>query len=430
VLSEGLGHLFHLDGAALLGVGLLAGGWWLLPRRRPALKARLPHSVDGLLERCGELLDEFDRFDQLGSGGESGCGEQQRRTALQSLACERQRDGLRVGLAGSQPPHDALQGAFLEALRCRHSLQLHWGLALPGLSRHWRWGESFERCDLLLFHLRPPLRASDLRWLEALPAGQPLWLLLEGGESEAALAHLEAEALSLWPSAAGCPRLRWDGDAASLRASLAPLADWLAREGAALPARTLRRRLQGLHGGWQAELEGLRRRELQRLLQRTQWIVAGGVIAAPLPSLDLLVLAVANGLMLQEMARLWNCSWQAESLRQAALELARASLALGLVEWSGQALATALRLHHAAWLVGGALQALSAAYLTRVVGHAMADVLALSAGVSEPDLEAIKRQAPMLVARAAESARLDWPAFLEQGRAWLLQSPPPQAQMP
>jgi hypothetical protein len=49
----------------------------------------------------------------------------------------------------------------------------------------------------------------------------------------------------------------------------------------------------------------------------------------------------------------------------------------------------------------------------------MADVLALSAGVSEPDLAAIKRQAPLLVARAAEAEKLDWPAFLEQGRQWL-----------
>ncbi len=302
-------------------------------------------------------------------------------------------------------------------------MQLHWGRALPGLSRHWCWGETFERCDLLLFHLRAPLRACDLRWLEAVPAGQPLWLLLESGDSAAAASSLEAEILSLWPAAASSHCLHWDGAAAGLRTSLAPLSLWLDRQGARLPAETLRRRLESLHGRWQGELEGLRRRELQRLLGRTQWLVAAGVIAAPLPSLDLLVLAVANGLMLKEMAHLWDCPWQADSLRQAALELARASLALGLVEWTSQALASALRLHHAGWLVGGTLQALSAAYLTRVVGHAMADVLALSAGVSEPDLAEIKRQAPMLVARAAERARVDWPAFLEQGRAWLLQRP-------
>ena len=49
----------------------------------------------------------------------------------------------------------------------------------------------------------------------------------------------------------------------------------------------------------------------------------------------------------------------------------------------------------------------------------MADMLALSAGVSEPDLAEIKRQAPLLVARAAEAEKLDWAGFLDQGRQWL-----------
>jgi hypothetical protein len=53
----------------------------------------------------------------------------------------------------------------------------------------------------------------------------------------------------------------------------------------------------------------------------------------------------------------------------------------------------------------------------------MADMLALSAGVSEPDLAEIKRQAPLLVAKAAAAEKLDWPAFLEQARQWLLNLP-------
>jgi hypothetical protein len=46
-------------------------------------------------------------------------------------------------------------------------------------------------------------------------------------------------------------------------------------------------------------------------------------------------------------------------------------------------------------------------------------MLALSVGVPEPDLAAIQRQAPLLVARAAEAEKLDWAAFLEQARQWL-----------
>jgi len=57
-----------------------------------------------------------------------------------------------------------------------------------------------------------------------------------------------------------------------------------------------------------------------------------------------------------------------------------------------------------------------------VVGRAMADYRALAAGVPEAELEALlQRQAPLLVARAAEEERIDWAGFLQQGRQWLQQ---------
>ena len=49
----------------------------------------------------------------------------------------------------------------------------------------------------------------------------------------------------------------------------------------------------------------------------------------------------------------------------------------------------------------------------------MADWMALNAGVAEPDLEELKRQAPLLVARAAEQERLDLRGFAEQAREWI-----------
>ncbi|MFM7313872.1 MAG: YcjF family protein [Cyanobium sp.] len=325
-----------------------------------------------------------------------------------------------------RPPAPELRGALAAGLRCHRELRLQWGDPLPTACEHWRWLKSFAHSDLLLFHLHWPLSAADLRWLEALPAGQPTWLLLEGAadlDRSALLVDLRCQ----WPGLDDQRALVWDGQASTLADSLSPLAGWLRRSGDRLRRDTVQRVLAQLHGRWQAELEGLRREQWQRLQWRTQWLVAGGVLASPLPSVDLLVLAAANGLMLKEMARLWDCSWDLETLRSAATELARAALALGLVEWSSQALLSAAKLHGATWLVGGALQALSAAYLTRVVGHAMADVLALSSGVAEADLAAIRRQAPMLVSRAAEAERIDWNGFLQQGRQWLQQSLGPAA---
>jgi uncharacterized protein (DUF697 family) len=422
VVGDGLSQVLHLQGGGLVGLGLLAGGLWWLRRPRALVAPRLPESINGWIERCELLLESFARLE-----GEPTPAQLQRQGQLAGLRQAAPSPSLRLALVGASPPAPELQPSFLTALRCRHPLHLEWGHALPAASSQWRWPERFQHSDLVLYHLRLPLTAADLRWLEALPAAQPVWLLVENGtDAGSAVTATDRERLLVelscqWPAADPARLLLWNGGPEGLSSCLQPLVTWLGREGRSLRAATPLRCFEALHQSWQAELEQLRRREWLQLQQRTQWVVAAGVFASPLPSLDLLVLAAANGLMLQDMARLWDCPWQADQLRAAALELGRAALALGVVEWSSQALLGAMRLEATGWLVGGALQAFSAAYLTRVVGRAMADVLALSVGVSAPDLEAIKRQAPLLVARAAEAERLDWAAFLRQGRSWLQQ---------
>ncbi|PTT90755.1 membrane associated GTPase, partial [Pseudomonas sp. HMWF031] len=182
---------------------------------------------------------------------------------------------------------------------------------------------------------------------------------------------------------------------------------------------TRQRLLRDLHRQWQAELEGFRRERFRTLLQRSQWIVAGVVAASPVPSVDLLAVAVGNGLMVKEMAKIWSCPWSQDVLQAVVRQLGSAALAQGVVEWSGQALLGLAKLDGASWLAAGAVQALSAAYLTRVVGASMADWMALNAGVAEPDLEELKRQAPLLVSRAAERERLDLSGFADQARDWI-----------
>jgi len=402
-----------MEGGSLFSLGTLAAGLWWFSRDRPGQPSRLPSNLDGWHQRCGLLIDQFERL----QGGEASLLDP-RRQELQALVAERQRQELRLTLTGTRPPEMSAQSLAASALRSSLPLRLDWGLPLPLISADWQWPEAFAQADVLLYHLRLPLMAVDLRWLEALDTDQPHWLLVECQDAKEA-EPLLLELASQWPSLQRERLLLWDGALNTLQEVLGPLAFWLNREGRSLRQATSLRSIQGLHSRWQADLERLRRQEWRRLLQRTQWVVATGVAITPVPSLDLLVLTVGNGLMLQEMARLWDCPWTLDQLRVASLELAKATVALGLVEWSSQALVTAARLHGATWLVGGALQALSAAYLTRVVGHAMADLLAVSAGVSAPDLALIQREAPLLVARAAEAERLDWSKFLQEARGWL-----------
>ncbi len=412
-LSEGLSQWLPMQGGSLFTLGTLAAGWWWLSRDRPGRPSRLPSTLDGWQQRCEQLIDQFERL----QGPEASLLEP-RRQELQALMAERRRPELRLTLTGTRPPERSAQPLAAAALRSSLPLRLDWGLPLPLISAAWEWPEPFAQADVLVYHLHLPLLAVDLRWLEALPSDQPHWLLVECQDAMGAEPLLQ-ELASQWPALHSERLLLWDGSLNTLQESLGPLASWLNLEGRALRKATPLRSIQGLHSRWQADLERLRRHEWRRLLQRTQWGGATGVAITPVPSLDLLVLAVGNGLMLKEMARLWDCPWTLDQLRGASLELAKATVALGLVEWSSQALMTAARLHGATWLVGGALQALSAAYLTRVVGHAMADLLALSAGVSEPDLAMIQREAPLLVARAAAAERLDWSKFLQEARGWI-----------
>ncbi|MCT0226184.1 YcjF family protein [Synechococcus sp. CS-1328] len=414
VVSDVLGHLGHgLIAAALPAAAAAAGLVWL--SGRGTVTARLPATATGLLQRCEGLIEQFVQLE-----GAEAPRQQERRRELQEWRSSQEEPGLSLALVGVQLPDAAVMAPMRDALRGRTSLALHWARPLPASSPDWRWPTLFERCDVLLYHLRLPLSAADLRWLEGLDDCPCLWLLATfQGSTETE--RMRQELAAQLPEGQAARVLFWDGSSPALAEALEPLALDLRQRPLQLRRDARLRSLRLLHRRWQADLEQLRRQRWIQLQQRTQWIVAAGVFAAPLPSLDLLVLAVANGLMLQEMARLWGCSWSMAQLREAALELGKAALAQGVVEWSTQALAAAIKLHGATWLIGGTVQAVSAAYLTRVVGHAMADMLALTAGVAAPDLERIKRQAPLLVARAAEAEKLDWAAFLHQGRSWVQQ---------
>ena len=411
VLLDGLGQVLHVPllaaSTATAGLVLLAG------RSRSGARSTglRGTSSAGWLERLDRLHQQFNQLDPdpVASG--------QRSAELERQRAQLERAGLHLAVVGACPEDPAWREGLAASLRGPAALSLHWSRPLPAASGAWTWPEPFASCDLLLYALRPPLLAADLRWLQAVPAGQPLVLLVQV-PSPAAAPAVEAELRAQLPAAAEVELLCWH-DQPGLAAQVRPLAARWASEAISLRAQRQQRCLAHLHQRWQGELEGLRRGRFQHLQQRTQWLVAAGVVASPVPSLDLLVLAVANGLMVKEMARLWDCPWGVEQLQATAAELARAALTLGVVEWTSQALAGVVKWHGPTWLLGSAVQALSAAYLTRVVGRAMADTLARSVGVAEPDLERIRREAPLLVAQAAEAEKLDWPAFLRQGRRWL-----------
>ena len=397
--------VMHVPGG---GLGLLAAGGVVIWLGRKPSQPRFaaPVSLEGWIARCQEVLDQFARFEQQPSA------DQARRAELKAVV---DREGpvrmAMVSLGVSQGPKQddlsrSLAGPVPLTLSLCHPLTTDDG------SRCWPRGLVDQ--DLILFTLKAPLLAADLLWLQQLPEDQPAWLLVinEGQDASTdAIAALRDDLPERWRE-----RILTQDSSIPLRSSLAPLRSSLKQ--AALETRP--RLLAVLHRRWQRDLESLRRDRFLQIQQRTQWVVAASVMASPVPSLDLLAVAVANGLMIKEMGEIWGTSLQPDVLREAAAQLARVALAQGVVEWTGQTLLGLAKLDGGSWLIAGAMQALSAAYLTRVVGRSMADWLAINAGVDELDLVALKQQAPLLVARAADEERLDWNGFVQQSRDWLL----------
>ncbi|AFZ02101.1 YcjF family protein [Calothrix sp. PCC 6303] len=173
-------------------------------------------------------------------------------------------------------------------------------------------------------------------------AANPQVVELEGGE----IVHPEAEILPL----------------------LRRMAAILRAEGEDLVADNIL--LQSLRLGEEARklIDAQRRRQGEKIVDRYQWIGAGVVSVTPLPMVDLLATAAVNAQMVVEIGRVYGCELNMERGRELALSLAKTIAGLGIVKGAIELLSTALQLNIGTFIIGRAIQGVTAAYLTRIAG--------------------------------------------------------------
>ena len=111
-----------------------------------------------------------------------------------------------------------------------------------------------------------------------------------------------------------------------------------------------------------------RRRQADKVVERFQWIGAGVVSVTPLPVVDLLATAAVNAQMVVEIGRIYGCELNMERGRELALSLAKTLASLGIVKGALQLVTTALQLNVSTFVIGKAIQGVTAAYLTRIAG--------------------------------------------------------------
>jgi len=120
-------------------------------------------------------------------------------------------------------------------------------------------------------------------------------------------------------------------------------------------------------------LNAQRRKRAMPIVEQMQWIAGGSAFASPLPSLDLLASTAINAQLIVDLGAVYGQKFSLEQAKAAAGTLAELLVKLGLVELSTQALGSVLKTHAVTYVVGGAVQGVSAAYLTRMVGLSLID---------------------------------------------------------
>ncbi len=152
---------------------------------------------------------------------------------------------------------------------------------------------------------------------------------------------------------------------------LTTLETWLSEEVPQLVTQTVMRQTTHLRRDLQQALNRVRRSQAQPIIEHLQWAAAATAFASPLPSLDMLAAIAINGQLVMDLGRIYQQPLNLEQAQTIATELGSVVLKLGVVEVASHWITTALKSHAATYIVGGGVQAFSAAYLTQVCGESL-----------------------------------------------------------
>tara|TARA_B100000131_G_scaffold202343_1_gene194356 strand:+ start:1957 stop:3237 length:1281 start_codon:yes stop_codon:yes gene_type:complete len=259
------------------------------------------------------------------------------------------------------------------------------------------------KSEAILYNLELPLSAKDLLWLQKIPEDMPIWLVTLSSEYKNNFDDLKSQI----PKRFINKIMNVDTHNNSFKNIPISFRKFGFRPKQNID-NTKKRLLKDLHIKWQEEIEVIRRLKLKEIQNKNQLLVAATVFASPVPSVDVLSMTVLNTLMIKEIKSLWGCEWSPEMIESVSKQIIKTALAQGVVEWSSRALLNLTKLHGPNWIIAGTFQAVSAAYLTRVVSRSLADFMAISKGISEPSLDFIKNNTDKIVADSFESEKINW----------------------
>jgi uncharacterized protein len=148
---------------------------------------------------------------------------------------------------------------------------------------------------------------------------------------------------------------------------------------------TVMRKSQLLKADAKDLLNGIRRDRSLPIIEQYQWIAAAAAFANPVPALDILATAAINAQMVVDLGNIYQQKFSLEQGKTVAKEMGSLMLKLGLVEISSKAISTVLKTNAVTFAVGGVVQGVSAAYLTRLAGLSLIEYFQQQEVAVSPD---------------------------------------------
>jgi hypothetical protein len=159
----------------------------------------------------------------------------------------------------------------------------------------------------------------------------------------------------------------------------------VAQEGQSWVWATALREVMQLKRVTKGYLNEVRRDRALPLIEQFQWIAATTAFANPLPVLDLVSTAAINAQLIVDLGAIYQQKFSLEQAQKVAKTLGELLVKLGLVEFTTQAISGVLKSHVTTFVAGGALQGMSAAYLTRLAGLSLVDYFQEQESIQSPE---------------------------------------------
>ncbi len=401
--------LINFAGGSIGFFALCLGGYFYLRNDKP--KFIEPNNLDGWINLCNEDLNYFK---ELEIKNELEKQNSKRQKILKSIL--NRSDKEKISCIGQKDYHSC-QSLLQEHFKAdKFDIDLY--EKLPKYNPSEIIPKEALNSDAILYFIELPLSANDFLWLEKFPKNMPIWLVaLTSNEIEAKnqIEDLKSQISSVFKNKI----INFDVNKNEIVNIPFSLRKFFMTSYKNIE-NTKKRLLKELHVSWQSEIEGIRRMQLKGIQRKNQILIATTVFLSPIPSIDVMAMTVMNSLMIKEIKYIWGCNWSPEILDKVSKEILKAAIAQGVIEWSGQTLIGITKLHGPNWLISGTFQAVSAAYLTRVLSSSLADFMAITRGVEEPDLDFIKKNSEKIVEKAFEKERINWKGFISDLKKPLL----------